>query len=81
MTPTNWSVSDLHKMPEGEWRTYLCLRLDSIEDQLSASGDMPKRVDVIERRCSARAWQGKVMWAALLASVGLILERIWRGHA
>lgn len=79
MTPINWSANDLHEMPEGEWRTYLSMRLDSIEDQLSVTGDMPKRIEVIERRCSARGWHGKVMWAALLASIGLIVERIISG--
>jgi hypothetical protein len=74
MAPINWSANDLHKMPEGEWRTYLSMRLDSLEDSVSG---IPSRLSVIERRCALRRWQGRVLWAALAATVGLWIERLW----
>lgn len=83
MARTEWNSDAITRMTEGEWRIFQTVRMDGVEDGIAschkAISGHEDRMDAVELRCAGRRWQGRVMWAALLASVGLMLERLWAG--
>lgn len=81
MARTEWNGDAIERMTEGEWRIFQTVRMDGVEDGIDG---LHRRIDshagrlgTIEQRCAGRRWQGRVMWAALLASVGILVERLW----
>lgn len=64
---------------EGQRWAWLAGRLDqmgrNLDTDFTRLNNHERAIDRMEKRCAARAWQGKLIWAALLASVGLLAER------
>ncbi len=77
------TFKDVREMDEGEFRVHLCNLMGDGHHRMNSMEKTIRRHDeaitAIHERCAARRWQGRVLWAALLGIVGLVLERVVSG--